>query len=274
MPAYAPPAVTAIIVTHNSGAVLARAVAALRSQTSRPNIIVVDSGSDDCAYIEALSLEPIRAANIGFAAANNLGIKAAPTETTHFLFVNPDCFLEASWLEKALAQPAQEPQAFISSPLYGYDLARDCPSGLWDSCGIGLKPFSGRWFDIGQGQPIRAKPQDTVRALCGALMLVPAAAVRLLSAQPGGFFDERFYMYKEDIDTSLRLVKAGYTLKMLSQLTAYHCRGWQPDRRKMPRWARLYSARNNLRLLCKHPRLVPYGLFYLLQYLLVRYANR
>jgi len=284
MTASTPLHITAIIVTHNSAAVIQKAVAALALQKQViKQLVLVDSGSTDTAYLNAavaslsqsdVVVTRLNVENVGFAKGNNLGIAAASTATSHFLFVNPDCFLAPDWLEKALVYSAAHPQAVISSPLYGYDIKADSPSGLWDSQGITHTRLLGRWYDIGQGKPITETQTAAVKALCGALMLVPAAAVHCLSKQPGGFFDENFYMYKEDIDTSLRLSRAGYTLTILPDLIAHHCRGWQPDRQKMARWARLRSAENNLRLLRKHPALFPYGLFYSLQYLLVRYANR
>lgn len=284
MTASTPVHTTAIIVTHNSEAVIGKAIAALALQKQAiKQLVLVDSGSSKTAYLdEAVSslsqseviITRLSVENVGFAKGNNLGIAAAAAATSHFLFVNPDCFLEPDWLEKALVYSAAHPKAVISSPLYGYDIKADRPSGLWDSKGITHTRLLGRWYDIGQGTPVMQPQTTPVKALCGALMLVPADAVHTLSTQPGGFFDENFYMYKEDIDTSLRLTRAGYTLVVLPDLKAYHCRGWQPDRKKMARWARVRSAENNIRLWRKHPTLFPYGLFYLLQYLLVRYANR
>jgi GT2 family glycosyltransferase len=38
-------------------------------------------------------------------------------------------------------------------------------------------------------------------------------------------FEESFYMYKEDIELSLRLGKQ-WGIKVFTDLKAYHCRGW------------------------------------------------
>ncbi|MFN5609069.1 MAG: glycosyltransferase family 2 protein [Holosporales bacterium] len=274
------PKVTAIVVTHNSEAVVPLAVALLEAQTFKlASIQVVDSGSSNTAYVQALQdryPETVRVhyhENIGFAAANNRGLEAAPPDTTHFLFVNPDCFLTPGWLEEALHD--LNDKTVLSSPLYGFNPSADKPTGRYDSLGI-ERTWYGRWYDIGQGEVCRVLPITSmeVKALCGALMLVPAGAVHTLLRQPDGFFDERFGMYKEDIDTSLRLRRAGYRLMVNRRLVAYHCRGWNKDRQQVPRWARRLSARNNIRLAFKHPWLLPCLLYYLLQYVWVRYGER
>jgi N-acetylglucosaminyl-diphospho-decaprenol L-rhamnosyltransferase len=273
--------VYAIIVSHNSAGVLEKAMAALAAQSvPLVGIILTDCGSADRGYLQTIQagntlIKILFEKNLGFAAGNNHAIAQTPDDATHFLFVNPDCFLAPDWLEQALAYHAEHPHTVLSSPLQGYDLATDTPSGVYDSLGI-QRLKTGRFIDAGQGQPLRDLGNTPIHpdALCGALMLVPAKAVRTLSAQPGGFFDARFFMYKEDIDTSLRLTKAGYTLTILPTLNAWHCRGWNKDRSKTSRFARRLSARNNLRLACKHPGLWIYLPVYSAQYCYVRFLEK
>ncbi|MFN7902412.1 MAG: glycosyltransferase family 2 protein [Holosporales bacterium] len=274
------PKVTAIVVTHNSAAVVPLAIALLEVQTLKlASIQIVDSGSTDTSYVQMLQNrypDTVRVHyhdNIGFAAANNRGLEAAPPDTTHFLFVNPDCFLTPEWLAEAMQDMDQK--TVMSSPLYGFNIAADKPTGLYDSLGID-RTWYGRWYDIAQGEACRVLPVTPVEvsALCGALMLVPATVVHILLRQPGGFFDERFGMYKEDIDASLRLRRAGYKLIINRRLLAYHCRGWNKNRQQAPRWARRLSARNNIWLAMKHPWLLFYLPYYVVQYLWVRYGER
>lgn len=270
---------TAIIVTHSSAAVIGRAVAALRAQTVPVRqIVVVDSGSPATDYLDALAgpdLVILREQNIGFCAGNNRGVTAAgPADG--FLFVNPDCFLASDWVARACAAIATTPDiGILSSPLHGYDITADAPSGRMDSAGIARSRL-GRWHDVGQGQPIGEVPLPAApwepQAICGALMLIPQPVIAALLARNGHVFDESLFMYKDDIDLSLRVRRLGYRLLMLPEAQAWHCRGWNPDRRSVPVWARRMSARNEVRVAWRHRS--PYLPLYLLKYAYVRWCER
>ncbi|MCY1354887.1 hypothetical protein D9M69_412840 [compost metagenome] len=68
-------------------------------------------------------------------------------------------------------------------------------------------------------------------------------------------------MYKEDIELSLRLKRNGYSLFIDYSDFAYHCRGWNTDRSKTPKWAKWLSARNDLYLASKYKiRALPFAL--------------
>ncbi len=80
-------------------------------------------------------------------------------------------------------------------------------------------------------------------------------------SRSGGVFDPNFFMYKEDIDLSLRLRAKGWRLMLWPKLLCYHGRGWQ-GRRRMPMNTKYLSSRNELRL-CLRYRLwgLPYTIF-------------
>ncbi len=270
---------TAIIVTHRSAAVIGKAVAALRAQTVPVRqIIVVDSGSPETGYLDALAgsdLVVVRDQNIGFCAGNNRGVAAAAPSDA-FLFVNPDCFLAPDWAERACAALATHSGiGILSSPLRGYDITTDAPSGRMDSAGIARSRL-GCWHDVGQGLPVADVPLPAApwepQAICGALMLIPQPVIASLLARDGHIFDESLFMYKDDIDLSLRVRRLGYRLLMLPDAEAWHCRGWNPDRRSMPVWARRMSARNEVRVALRHHS--PYLPIYLLKYAYVRWCER
>src|SRR3990167_3684872 len=92
-------AVSAIVVSYFTGAVLARCLDALRLQDGVREIILVDNGNPEGAVEAAIGPETEGPAvrriaghgNIGFAAACNLGARAATGE--FLLFVNPDAIL-------------------------------------------------------------------------------------------------------------------------------------------------------------------------------------
>lgn len=262
-----------IIVTHNSSPVVGRCLKALGSQTVPPcTITIVDSGSTDRDYLgnlKASNVNIIETSNVGFAKANNIGVNSLTlSEDDCVLFLNPDAFLKPNAIEKMVQVLGDKKFAgAITGKLLGYDLKSDTKSGQIDSTGV-FRNWYGRWYDRGQGEE-DSKIYDTaqtVPAICGALFCCSARALQSLK---GKIFEERFFMYKEDIELSLRLRKTGWKLWYDPQILAYHCRGWNSNRTAVPYEVRLMSARNEVILYQKHPSV--YILWAMFKFLLVRF---
>ncbi len=264
--------VTIIIVTHNSQAVLGRCLAAIRAQTARPEqVVIVDCGSHERSYLRRLEdddgLLLHYADNIGFAAANNLGVAVAPHATDYLLFLNPDAFMTPTVLAAAAAiMDQKERTGILGGRLAGFDGSSDAPTGRLDSTGI-FRRWYGRWYDRGQGEPDGANYRiaQTVPALCGAFLFCRRQA---LEPELPKSFDEEFFLYKEDIDLCLRLGRRGWHCWYEPALEVFHCRGWAADRSRISRGVRLMAARNEIRLTVKHRS--PYIVWALAKYLLVR----
>jgi GT2 family glycosyltransferase len=248
-----------IIVTHNSQLFLPKAMQALQQQT-RPadQIVIVDSGSEDTRYLEPYrSLPSIKVllaeGDIGFCRGNNIGFQHIPEQCKYVFLVNPDLFLTPDYLEKAAAymeQPQAARWAALTGTTLGYDIQGDRPTGRYDTTGV-FSTWYGRWYDRAQGeweQPGRFAKDEEIPAICGANFFCRRAALDQVLLRGSEILDSSFYMYKEDIDLSLRLRRKGWRLQFVPDLFAYHCRGWSPDRRQMARWCRLCSARNDWRI--------------------------
>lgn len=235
-------------------------------------VCVVNSSSVTSKIDPALKFEVIEVnENIGFSAANNIGIRRAlKNDPDYFLIINPDVKLPEKWLSK-VKQVIDDIKfsnvGVFTVPLLGYDFENGKPSGLIDSLGI-RHSWYGKWFDILQGQNVSklnvsAQPHE-VQAACGALMLIHKDAVNELLNQDGYVFNESYFMYKEDIELSIRVRKIDKKIIMIPSTPAFHCRGWATKRKKVAYWARLQSARNELNLHLKF-----YWLF--LPYTLMKY---
>lgn len=257
------PVITAVIVTHDSPPIVKRVVEALLAQTVQPRrIVIVDSGSRDPSTVSSLTelsdkVEFIARGNIGFAAANNLAIEKYRRESDFFALINPDLVLAENWLERALTYWNQNEDRHIgmlSSPLLGMDATSGQPTGVWDSLGI-YRYASGRWYDLGQRRPISEIQPPThpyePTAIVGALLFFPSNLVEKVSTTHG-FFDERYFTFKEDIELSLRVREKGLRLVMLPELIAHHCRGWPKKRINAPYWTRQLSATNDVRLAARY----------------------
>jgi len=260
-----------IIVTHNSADVLPACLAHLSAQSiPLTSVIIVDSGSIDTAYLDTFSgrdeITLIRSDNRGFAEANNLGYREIAGEAGVVLFLNPDTFLPEEYIGLAVEiLDDNRDAAIVSGKLLGFDIQKGAATGKIDSTGI-FRKWYGRWYDRGKGEDDSGEytHAEDIPAVCGALMV---CRMRALQDYKGEIFDNEFFLYKEDIELSLRLRRDGWKLIYDPRLIAYHCRGWQKKRKEMDFPLRLMAAKNELRLYRKHPS--PYILWGLLKYLSV-----
>lgn len=270
--------VGAIIVTYNSELFINRCIEALHAQTHPlQQIVVVDSGSDDPDFLKKLDRDErvsvLYVNNIGYGEGNNRGYAALPPNIEYVLFLNPDVFLEQSFVEKGLAELARKKQlSCVSGKLLGFDIERNVQTGLIDSTGI-FRRWYGRWFDRGQGKKDLGKydTAENVPALCGAALFCRKQALAEVALGPDIIFDPDFFLYKEDIELCLRLREKGWQLFYDPKMSAYHCRGWEVERRKVAHRLRLMSAANEVVLYKKHPS--PYIVWALVKYLLVRFVR-
>jgi GT2 family glycosyltransferase len=182
-------------------------------------VIVVDNASRDASADMVESDFPevrlIRSEiNLGFAAANNVGFKVATGDT--ILLLNPDALLEPKALQRALAHMAADPRIGMGGGLLldkagqWQPSARCFPSLLNEFLVLsGLAArfpksrFFGRfdrtWDDSGQAAKVDWVP--------GAFALIRRSALEQV-----GDFDERFFLYYEEVDLCRRFYQAGWTI--------------------------------------------------------------
>lgn len=247
-----------VIVSHNSEKYLGNNLSCLEKQHDKPSeIIIVDSASQFPDYLKRLThhltiktkiiLSP---SNVGFAKGNNIGLENLDKNTDYVIFLNPDAFLPENFIANTIKILEKYSSTnILTGKLLGYDISRECPTGRIDSTGI-FKTWYGRWYDRGQGEVDRgqydSEELETVPAICGALLICKYSLIKKIMNAKGQFFNESFFMYKEDIEVSLYAKSLGENPKYSAKLKAFHCRGWNKDRKKMSKTARLLSAKNEL----------------------------
>ncbi len=263
-----------VIVTHNSEPFLGRCLAALERQGPiLQELIVVDAGSESTGFLESLAEKPgvrlVQTENRGFSRSNSLGFGLCQQQAEYVVFLNPDAFVQPDVFDRAVAIMEQEPRVgCLTGRLLGYDITLDQPTGLIDSTGI-FRKWYGRWYDRGQGESFDgqySEPED-VPAACGAFLFCRSKALASIVLADGSLFDPDFFMYKEDIELSLRLRSAGWRILYHPELEAFHCRGWSRDRKKMSLEARRMAAGNEVLLYRRHPSV--YMLWAVCKFLLV-----
>lgn len=272
-----------VFVTHNSEKFMPKAMECLQKQTlPATRIVIVDSGSTNTDYLKVYEKYPevvihLASGDIGFCKGNNLGMGFIHPESEFVLFLNPDAFLNPYFIEQAVEvmQRSQNKRvAMLTGVLLGYDIACDKPTGKYDSTGI-FRTWYGQWYDRAQAMPQHPadyQKHEHIPAICGALMFCRKKALDEILLRSAEVFDSNFYMYKEDIDLSVRLRKKGWKLLFAPEIIAYHCRGWKRDRKQMPRLLRLCSAKNEFRI--NFGLKSPIGSMYsALKYCLVRFGD-
>lgn len=202
--------------------------------------------------------------NLGFAAAyNRLLNEAAAAQADYFLMLNPDMLLAEKMIVELLSACEQDNTlAAVCPKIYRWDFVKRTLTTLIDSCGIALRPGL-RFYDVGQGrEDDKVDFSQPIVGPSGAAAFFRMEA--LVKIKEGGqYFDERFFMYKEDCDLAYRLHAAGLKAALVPSALAYHDRSaatqggvlhtWRHWRRRS-RQTRSWSFVNQHRLFIKHWR--------------------
>ena len=193
-------------------------LASLIASTYRPlHLLVVDQHSSDdsparirAVYPEVEVLE--LAQNIGFAAGMNAGIRhTLQKEATHLLLLNNDTIVAPEMISELMAQ-LQPGVGMVGPVIFYYDQSEI----IWSSGGSIhplLLEMSG---NHGRNRTLPEQPISQ-SFLSGCALLLPRETVEQV-----GLWDERFFMYYEDLDYSLRVGKSGLTLVLAPAAHLWH----------------------------------------------------
>ncbi len=209
-------------------------------------VTVVDNASSDGTVDMVrhnhpwVSLDPLDE-NIGFGRANNRALERVRTENV--LLLNPDTRVNADELTACVCELANRhdvgvltPRVVDGSGMFDRRCIRGFPT-LWSlAChvtrldrvlrGHRARRYAQRWLSGTQ--------EADVEAVSGAVMFCRTAALRAV-----GGFDERFFMYGEDIDLCLRVRTVGWRVVFWPGASITHIGGGAvTNRRAQAAWAR------------------------------------
>jgi GT2 family glycosyltransferase len=187
----------------------------------RLRTLVVDNASTDgspekitAAYP---SVEMIRnPSNLRFAGGNNPGIRhALESGADAVMLLNNDTEVDPAMIERLLLALEQDPSAGAASPLVYFGP----PSNRIWYAGGRLMP----WLGHASHRGLRERDEGQYRAveptgyLTGCCLLATAAAWKRV-----GLLDERYFIYAEDADWSLRARAAGFRLLFVPTARLWH----------------------------------------------------
>ncbi len=218
-----------VVVSYKQRERLLACLASIAAASPRARLIVVDNDSDDGSAAAAGKQFPAADVvaldrNVGFAAAVNKGV--ARGHAPFVLLLNNDARLRVGALEAMVAALAEDGVGAAGPRLLG-------PAGETElSVGRTLSPWNEAYFRAleaayrdGTGpaaERIRRRYDRSgdVSSLTGACLLLRRDAFEKV-----GGFDERFFLYAEDVDLCRRLRRAGFRLRYVAEAVVEHDRG-------------------------------------------------
>lgn len=241
-----------VVVNYNVCDLLLACIESLQSAMGDLDgeIIVVDNASTDGAvaaiqkhfpFVRVIALER----NLGFAAANNIGIEVSEGE--FILILNPDTIVQEDTLRVMLAFMREHIDAIFSGcrivlPDGTLDpvAKRGFPSPWSSFCRVfGLSRLFPRSSLFG-GYNLTYLPDDKtsqVDALAGCFMFCRARELKDL-----GGFDTDFFMYGEDLDLCYRARLTGRTIYYHPATSIMHRKGESTRRSSVDSLALFYEA--------------------------------
>jgi N-acetylglucosaminyl-diphospho-decaprenol L-rhamnosyltransferase len=211
-----------IIVSFNARADLERCLESLQAAPPAVphEILVVDNGSTDGSADAARRWPRVQVVeaggNLGFARANNIGIRASSGSA--ILLLNSDTIVPPGAIDRLIAELDRHPEAAVAGPR------------LVDGTGRAELSFGrmiGPWNELRQKRLARSAAVEALTRqpqypdwVSGACLLV-----RRADADAVGGLDERYFMYTEDVDFCAAIRARGRKILFVPGVEVVHLRG-------------------------------------------------
>ncbi len=228
------PSIDVVIPVHGGWDLTRRCLETLAAQTAPHRVLVVDNASPDDSVDRVreewpgVTLVPM-GANRGYGAAVNAGAAAGEGEVV--VVLNNDLEADPEFLERLVAPLASSARLGMTAPL----LLRPGRNKV-DGAGLVADATLAAWPRL-QGRPA------TEAAAFDGVLAGPsgaAGAFRREALEAADGFDERIFLYGEDLDVVLRIRAAGWETALVRDAVAVHVGGATTGRRS--KWQRRHFA--------------------------------
>ena len=206
--------IAAVVVTYSAPAdVLERCLRALGSEPGIDRVVVVDTGGSARIAADLLSdVELVRMPNRGYGAAANHGFGLVDVADV-VLLLNDDVVVLPGWLPPLVAEVTADVGA-VQPAIVASD------HSIVTSLGVHLDRY-GAGSDIGDGGPLPSdRSARDLEIFNGGMVAFARDFIR----ETGGF-DERYFLYYEDVDLSLRGRASGWRYRLVPEAMVEHRRG-------------------------------------------------
>lgn len=218
------PLVVAVVLNWNGVDETIECVKSLHDSTyNNLEIVIVDNASTDNSVETINNIFPqikliVNSTNSGYAGGNNLGIKWALNNKAEYVFIlNNDVVVESTMIEKLIKGLQKNPNAgLITGKVYYKEDSNRIFSGAgrfirWRCTGVNRGSIFGRRYLHDR--------ECFVNYISGVLFLAKLEVFENL-----GLLDEKFFMYFEDLEFSMRVQK-NYLMAYTPDAIAYHKSG-------------------------------------------------
>jgi len=219
-----------VIVNWNGGRLLQRCVDAIFTKANEAwlaSVIIIDNHSSDNSLLQLPSHQKLHivrnASNLGFSKACNQGFKKSTAP--YVLLLNPDTVL----MENTLAECINCMEEKKEIDILGCQLLND-KGAVTPTCARFPKPIRYVFHALGLTNLApqifhpptlmtdwKHQQSSFVDQVMGAFMFIRRDVFEKI-----GYFDERFFVYYEELDFSLRLFRAGGKTYYNANIQAIH----------------------------------------------------
>jgi len=233
-------------------------------------IILVDNASTDgTAEFIKRKFPGVRVVkskkNLGAAGGRNLGIKNASRRANYFLFLDSDFILEKFAISELV-------KSIVGKEKYGAATSKIL---FWDD--PKMVQYAGAWIGLFTGINYSKSGVDNGRfdfpceTLAGGAMLIKRRV-----AEKVGLYDEEYFIYYEDADYSMRIIKSGYKILYVPTSRIYHMAPLLDKNISTHRWlsGAFRTARNKIIFMRKYsPCFLMFILFYPIYIIFYAYTS-
>ncbi|QZH76409.1 MAG: glycosyltransferase family 2 protein [Erythrobacter sp.] len=215
------PQVSVLVVAYNSRRCITRAIAAIApaARETAVEVLLVDNGQDGTGDLVAEQFPQVRIVpsqgNIGFARGNNL--LAMHARAPLLLLLNPDMYCEPGAIDALAAAARRYPDAVAWGGI-SLDAA-----GRPDTGNAIIVPSLRQYASAALGRTLARRDRlqltqdERAKVLLGGFVMIARPAW-----DAAGGFDERFFLYCEEVDLFARMGKAGGKLWSIPAARAQH----------------------------------------------------
>lgn len=228
------PHVTIGLVTYNAAKYLSFSLPSLLQQNYENfELVILDNNStDNTVDIIKNDFPKIRLIeskkNSGFGAGHNMIINKSHGE--YYFCASVDMLYNIDFISQLVSCIERYPKAAsVTGKLLQWDFKTNTKTTRIDSTGLDIKPFM-RFSDRGQGtsDSLQWSQEEEIFGCSGAAVLFDRACLEQIAYQKNNdtfeYFDETFFLYKEDLEIATRLRAFGYQAWYCPQAQAHHDR--------------------------------------------------
>jgi GT2 family glycosyltransferase len=238
------PTYDVVIVSYNNVDIIGKTLESVFASSTKPSkVIVYDNCSKDESvqyikqhYPQVILIEGRE--NLGFGRANNEASKLAEAE--FILFMNNDLILEKNCVRELISAFTDDQVVILNPVIYkGWEITKNQELYAFGAV-INSSGFGYGLYDLGDDR-------NDLNSFSAACFLTRTKLFRELQ------FENRFFLYYEEPELSVRILKRGLKIGRVRRAICYHLESYSsPKRIAGTAFRQFYGIQNHWYMLGKH----------------------